>query len=374
MLPDRPDEPDQPWRRLRARSLAALLGVGLASLTWVGASGSAAPAPLNVNQLERAERGLGFGRENAIRIVRISYVAHDGWARNAYVLLPAWYRPGDDPPIPLVISPHGRGVPALGNAHLWGNLPAAGSFAVVCPEGQGRRLTLFAWGDPGDIADLARMPAIVERALPFVHVDPHRIYAFGSSMGGQETLLLVARDPHLLAGAAAFDADTDLAARYRMIAAIPDGRSLQRKLALEVGGTPTSAAAAYRRRSPLDDARAIALGGVPLQIWWSVKDRIVRDQGSQSGLLYRTIRRLDPAARLAQVVGTWTHSVEFGATRRLSIALSAFALLPVSARASLEPSAKRALGLPPDWSGPPLAPDWQKLAASRLRRGRQARG
>ena len=34
-------------------------------------------------------------------------------------------------------------------------------------------------------------------------------------MGGQETLLLVARHPHLLAGAAAFDPATDMARRYR---------------------------------------------------------------------------------------------------------------------------------------------------------------
>ena len=48
------------------------------------------------------------------------------------------------------------------------------------------------------------------RATHGVNVDPHRIYAFGGSMGGQETLLLVAMHPHLLAGAAAFDPATDM--------------------------------------------------------------------------------------------------------------------------------------------------------------------
>jgi poly(3-hydroxybutyrate) depolymerase len=330
----------------------AIAALGL--LVGGSASGSLA-RPVNLNELERAERAAGFGRENRIRIVTISYVAHDGLRRNAYVLLPRWYGPDDDPPIPLVISPHGRGVPALANVRLWGNLPAVGRFAVVCPEGQGRRLTLFAWGDPGDIADLAKMPADIERALPYVRLDRRRIYAFGSSMGGQETLLLVARDPGLLAGAAAFDADTNLAGRYRMITAIPDGRSLRRKLVLEVGGTPDSDPAAYRVRSPLYDARVLAYAGVPIQIWWSTKDRVVADQNEESGLLYREIRRINPRAPVVQVVGTWTHSVEFQAGRRLAVALSAFSLVPVDGGRRLGWAAKRALGLPGRWTGPPLA-------------------
>lgn len=361
-----PDPPRSTARQGRCRRWQLPLALAASALLAAGPV-SGATAPLNVNELERAERAAGFGRENRIRIVTITYLAHDGLRRNAYVLLPRWYGPGDDPPIPLVISPHGRGVPALGNVKLWGNLPAIGRFAVVCPEGQGRRLRLFAWGDPGDIADLARMPALVTRALPYVHLDLRRIYAFGSSMGGQETLLLVARDPHLLAGAAAFDADTNLAARFRMITAIPDGRSLRRKLVLEVGGTPSSDPSAYRARSPLFDAHAIALSGVPLQIWWSTKDRVVADQVDESGLLYREVRRLNPAAPVVQVVGTWTHSVEFQATRRLAVALSAFSLLPVEAGHELDSAGKRALGLPYDWTGPPLAVSWR--APGRSRRG-----
>jgi pimeloyl-ACP methyl ester carboxylesterase len=334
--------------------LPSALAACLVLVSGLAGAAAGATRPLSLDQLERIEHRDGFGRENRIRIVTIGYVAHDGRARKAYVLLPRWYGPGDDPPLPLVISPHGRGVPALGNASLWGNLPALGRFAVVCPEGQGRRLTLFAWGDPGDIADLARMPAIVEHALPYLHIAPHRVYAFGSSMGGQETLLLAARDPGLLSGAAAFDADTNLAARYRMITALVDGRSLQRKLVAEVGGTPTTAPAAYRERSPLYDARALAAGGVPLQIWWSVKDRVVRDQAAQSGLLYRAIVRRHPAAGVVEVVGTWSHSVEFSATRRLALALAGFGLMPVEAGMRLSPAGKRALGLPPDWRGAPL--------------------
>jgi len=30
-------------------------------------------------------------------------------------VLPDWYGPHDNPPLPLIISPHGRGVPAAEN-------------------------------------------------------------------------------------------------------------------------------------------------------------------------------------------------------------------------------------------------------------------
>jgi poly(3-hydroxybutyrate) depolymerase len=143
------------------------------------------------------------------RAIRIRYRAHDGELRPAWLLLPADY---DGRPIPLVISPHGRGVGARLNARLWGDLPGEGGFAVINPAGEGRRLHYYSWGARGQIDDLARMPQIVEAAG--VRVDPQRIYAVGGSMGSQETLLLLAEHPHLLAGAAAFDPATDMRRRY----------------------------------------------------------------------------------------------------------------------------------------------------------------
>src|SRR5581483_8745344 len=151
-------------------------------------------------------------------LILIHYRAHDGVVRPAWLMLPASYH---GQRIPLVISPHGRGVDDSENALLWGDLPGKGGFAVVDPAGEGRRLHWYSWGAPGQIADLARMPAIVR--AHGVDVDPRRIYAFGGSMGGQETLLLVARYPDLLAGAAAFDPATDMARRYRDFAALPHG-------------------------------------------------------------------------------------------------------------------------------------------------------
>jgi poly(3-hydroxybutyrate) depolymerase len=264
----------------------------------------------------------------AVRVLRISYRAHDGLSRRAYLIVPAWYGPKRHPPIPLVISPHGRGVGARMNIRRWGDLPARGGFAVINPEGQGRRLTLFSWGDPGEIRDLARMRLIAQHAVPWLRIDRRRVYAFGGSMGGQETLLLLARFPRLLAGAAAFDAPTNMAARYRAFDRLPFGDSLQKLARLEIGGTPATNPAGYETRSPLDCARKIAFAGVPLQIWWSTRDKTVSDQKHESGLLYRDIKRLSPAAPVTQFVGAWAHATEMTAHGYLPYALARFGLMP----------------------------------------------
>ncbi len=264
----------------------------------------------------------------AVRDWTIWYRSHTGVDRRAFVLLPAWYGPRNDPPIPLVISPHGRGVDAARNVRIWGDLPARGRFAVVNPDGQGRRLELYSWGDPGQIADLARMPAVLRKQLPWLRIDRSRIYSVGGSMGGQETLLLAARFPRLLAGAAAFDAPTNLAVRYRDFTLLGHGRRLRRLMRLEVGGTPSAVPRAYAARSPLDLAARLAGSGVPLQIWWSRKDRIVVDGRDQSGRLCREIRELNPAAPLREFVGGWMHTYEMRWNRRLPQSLRLFGLLP----------------------------------------------
>jgi hypothetical protein len=67
---------------------------------------------------------------------------------------------------------------------------------------------------------------------------------------------------------------------------------------------------------------------VPLQLWWSVKDRIVRDQARQSAALFRRLGRLNPHAPLFAFVGSWRHSAEMRSTSRLPAALGTFGLLP----------------------------------------------
>jgi len=280
--------------------------------------------------------------------IEIHYQANGGQRRIAFVLLPSSYQPGDDHPLPLVIAPHGLGPgPFLELARLWGPLPAEGDFAVVIPEGQGRELAHYSWGYRGQIDDLARMPAIVEGALPWVRIDPARIYAVGASMGGQETLLLVARYPHLLAGAVSFDAPGDIALRYRQYRQLEDGAFLQAAMRREVGATPEADPGAYAQRSPLDFTAALARSNVPLQIWWSTRDRLVVDQRSHSGRLYSEIKRLNPDAPVQEVVGRWPHTAELRWDSGLPDALSALGLLPVK-----RPRAGDCAG----WLRPPRAP------------------
>jgi pimeloyl-ACP methyl ester carboxylesterase len=268
----------------------------------------------------------------------IRYRAHDGTARRAYVSLPTWYGPKNNPRIPLVISPHGRGVSARANALLWGGLPHQGGFAVISPEGAGRKLGGYSWGSLGQIEDLSRMPQIARLTLPWLRIDAHRVYALGGSMGGQETLLLLARYPKLLAGVAAFDSVTDLARQYRSFPRIPCkhgcrawdgdlGKVLQSLAKQEIGGTPRTRPLAYAVRSPITYARSIAASCVPLQLWWSVQDRIVVDQRHQSGALYRRIKALNPSDPVQAYVGYWSHSAEMQAKRRLPLALAQFGLL-----------------------------------------------
>ncbi len=183
------------------------------------------------------------------------------------------------------------------------------------------------------------MPEIAQRTLPWLQIDWRKIYAFGGSMGGQETLLLLAQHPRLLAGAAAFDSVADFARQYRSFPLIPCdkacrktwhgpvGKSLQSLARRETGGTPKSRPLAYALRSPVTYARSIAASCVPLQLWWSLSDRIVANQHQQSGALFETIKRLNPKAPVQAYVGYWAHSHEMQAKTRLPLALAAFGLL-----------------------------------------------
>ena len=284
--------------------------------------------------------GSSAGSRSTVRAWTIHYAAHNGADRQAVVLLPAWYGPGNNPPLPLVISPHGRNGTGRGNAKYWGNLPAIGRFAVINPDGMGRRLPLKSYAYRGQIDDLAKMPEFALEGLPWLRIDRDRIFALGSSMGGHETLMLVARHADLLAGAVAMDSVTDLHRRYYQLPDVacdkaclkhwgkPYGLVLQEAMRSEVGGTPATAPTAYATRSPLSNARSIAFSGVPLQIWWSPKDRIVTDQQHQSGAFFRELKRLNACAPVSAYAGTWEHSKEMKADALLPIALRDLDLLP----------------------------------------------
>ena len=274
------------------------------------------------------------------RQITIAYRTHDGHIRNAYVLLPHGYRPGNNPAIPLVISPHGRAVDGKINTRRWGRLPTLGNFAVINPDGYGRLLPLHSWGYAGQIADLARMPEILETALPWVHVNRSKLYAAGGSMGAQETLLLAGRYPHLLAGAVAVDGPADFGLQYRNFPRLKCDRAClargwgqiglakQRLARKEVGGTPKTAAAKFAARSPISYARTIAQSCVPVQIWWSRTDKIVLDPSRQSGRMARALRTANPYAPIDEYVGRWDHTDAMRHETDLPKMLAGLGLLP----------------------------------------------
>jgi poly(3-hydroxybutyrate) depolymerase len=258
----------------------------------------------------------------------IRYRAHNRVPRPAIVLVPEEYGPRNRPPaLPLVISPHGRGVRAATNARLWGTLPAQGRFAVVCPGGMGRRLPLHSWGWRGQVDDLARMPAIVRATLPWLRIDEARTYAIGGSMGGHETLLILGRHPSLLAGAVAFDSVTNFYRRYFDFAQIRNGRRLQALARVEVGGTPRTNPEGYVLRSPTHWIGPIARSGIPLQLWWSNADAIV-DQAPQTAHFFDALQKLRPHGRVEKVVGTWSHTGESYANLQLPGGCRWLGLLP----------------------------------------------
>jgi pimeloyl-ACP methyl ester carboxylesterase len=336
-------------RRSRRRARSGLAAASLLALALLLAQTRPEhddAQPSSPDGAASAPDSRGFSRKlvEDVRTWEIAYTSHTGERRAAVVVLPEWYGPGNNPPLPVIVSPHGRGATGRSNAAFFDRLPAVGRFAVISPDGMGERLRNFSYGAPGHVDDLARMPELASRALPWLRVDRTRIYALGSSMGGQETLLLVARHPRLLAGAAALDSVTDLARRYRQIPQLPCsagclarwgtpyGSVLQSTMAREVGGSPAETPDAYAARSGLAQARAIAFSGVPLQLWWSTKDRIVWDQEHQSEALYEEVRRLNACAAVSAYVGDWAHSTEMRASALLPIALAGFGLLPADAK------------------------------------------
>lgn len=281
------------WSRVMVAAVVVALSAGLLATVFNGRSASAS-----------------WYVRGPVRIWVVPYRAHNAKWRRIYLDLPRWYGARRHPPLPLILSPHGRQSTARHNSALWGPLPAVDGFAVANPEGEGRVLGNESWGDPGQIADLGRIPTLLRRALPWLQIDSHRIYAVGGSMGGQEALLLGARHPGLLAGIIAFDAPTNLAARYYALARLRNGAYLQRLMRREVGGTPQTAPSQYEQRSPLDYTHEIAFAGIPIELWWSRRDSVVIDQATQSGLLYRRIKTLDPSARIHEVIGNWPHMAE----------------------------------------------------------------
>lgn len=277
--------------------------------------------------LSVAPGGAAAETRAGVRVLTFPYISSAGVQRTAYLVVPQWYGADRHPAIPLVISPHGRGVDGAYNLRFWGDMAGKAGFALVSPDGQGRKLGLYSWGYPGQIDDLARMPALLRTAFPWLTLDPRRVYAIGSSMGGQEVLLLAARKDLHLAGVVAFDPVTNMAARYRLWPVTPGEQRLPARARVEFGGTPAEVPAAYAARSPDAYLRAIVRSRVPIQLWWSHRDRVVTDQAQETGAFYRRLIRAAPNAPVQEIVGYWQHAHEMHVQTQLPAALACFGLV-----------------------------------------------
>jgi Prolyl oligopeptidase family len=232
---------------------------------------------------------------------------------------PDWYSPSRNPPLPLVLAPHARGGDPEKNARRWGDLPGRKGLIVLAPALKGRVLgETRAWGYPPAIAKLLASPAAARRALPWLRWDADRIYAAGFSMGGQESLLALARRPDVFAAVAVADSVTDFFQRWYEFPLSPLTRAEQAKATRELGGTPAQVGWLYRRRSPVEFARTIAFSGVPLQVWWNPhEDVVVHQATTQSAAFVRLLRRLNPDAPVEPVVHSRPHGEVFRSTASL---------------------------------------------------------
>jgi pimeloyl-ACP methyl ester carboxylesterase len=310
----------------------------------------------------------------------------DKTVREAVIVLPSGWDHAHQPhPLPLVISPHGRNNFGWRNAaHYWQELPAEGPFALVCPDGLSRAQdkasnpldqpppdpSLFTYGYRRWIDDLARVPKIVQATLPWLKINLERIYVLGSSMGGQETLLLAARYPGplsagtgRLAGAAAFDSPCDLVTQCAYLTNLPaahgaDPPGVAARMIEEINAKPGNLRgflqsatffnaklnkhmtigqllnelprkqSLWDERSPLHYVPKLAHLPFPLRLYWSSHDTIVGNQSrNQSGKLYKQIKAANPAADVKEEKGLWAHSCEFVPGDCLSDALRAFKLV-----------------------------------------------
>jgi pimeloyl-ACP methyl ester carboxylesterase len=218
-----------------------------------------------------------------------------------------------------VISPHARGGDPFKAARRWGNLPGERGLIVLIPSLRGRVLDeTRSWGYPPAIETLARTPTIAQRLLPWLRWDANRVYAAGFSMGGQESLLLLARRPDLFAAVSVADSVTDFLRRWYEFPLSPLTRAEQPKATREVGGTPARVPWLYRRRSPSTFAATIAFSGVPVQLWWNPREDIVVNQSrTQSGSFSRLLNRLNPDAPVFPVVHSAPHGWVFRAGHSL---------------------------------------------------------
>jgi hypothetical protein len=71
---------------------------------------------------------------------------------------------------------------------------------------------------------------------------------------------------------------------------MPHAAMLQQFARSEIAGTPETDPQAYALGSPIHYAKQVAFSYVPLEIWWSTRGEVIRDQNQESDRLYRAIK------------------------------------------------------------------------------------
>ena len=242
-----------------------------------------------------------------VQSIEFEYVAWNGTTQSATLLLPLGYDLDGSASLPCIVHLHGRGAKPIDSSTAWRDLPTRDGFAVICPNSVARDGTGNSWAVPGQIDDVLRMPDLVEAAVPGLRLDRDRLFLVGSSMGGQESLVTLARAPDRFAAVAAFDGAADLAARYWEMGEAAQAHD-QALLRHELQGSPRKQPFAYAQRSPLSYAETLARCRVPLLVTWSTADEVVvNGEETQFGRLCRRLRALDPQVPLTEVITALPH-------------------------------------------------------------------
>lgn len=219
----------------------------------------------------------------AMLVEKVSYLS-DGLVIYGQVC-----RPRGNGPFPVLVYNHGgfSGLGGFWNGQGCKNL-AKNGYVTIASSYRGED------GSEGEVeaclGEVADVLNMIDVAMDLGYTDDGRMVMSGASHGGCITLRAVAAGAPVQA-AAAVAAPVDWAAAYRYIerastkeALSPAVRATYRHLAAlvrtAVGGTPDAVPAAYRARSPLYAADALAAWPHPLLISHGVDDAIVRVSAS----------------------------------------------------------------------------------------------
>jgi predicted peptidase len=251
----------------------------------------------------------------------ITYVGIGGVERSAIIDVPSL---ASREPVPLILGTHPAGWTNAEDFHGgafdtvaphpgWHGLAEKHGVIIVSPQTYGENVPLLSLGYRPSMQDAVGAIDAV-RDLGY-RIDHDRIYACGLSMGGQETLLLIARNPGLFAAGFAFNPVIDVRAWYNDILSSPyyaelngddPSLALDHLIQQELGGPADSQLSACAERSP--QSYATQLTTTPLMIYWSQLDDIVPHQATRQTLaLVEEIRRIDPNAPVAAFNHTWSH-------------------------------------------------------------------